>query len=347
MRYLGKSLHSGRFSSIIDNMKNEPLFPPGYLKGLRELFLPCLDRRYTRFEDQLALPLGLVACTGAIALHLAFYGGRKLLARLRRHVAPQEVVAPLAPREAVSLRGIPEPEEIEEVWDIDPRTLCGRLRIGSRLADLEPTLDSRFVFKKARNGSKRICARQPGLKGWMKKNVPSVKYPTAMHYKKLATRLRQLVGLDARIPLEWLLPDNEEGQEGLAGLSEGERAAVTKAKAKLDRLLAENPKVTRLGRAVESKLGIMRMVTIRRIQPPKPGRGRRRKPNGFQENPLISQVVGAGVTVGVGEARERAFWEAVRRVLGERAADAETRRLQSDIRDWLNAPLESRRNRRV
>ena len=340
-------MHSGQFSSIISNMKSEPLFPPGYLKGLRELFLPCLDRRYTRFEDQLALPLGLVACTGAIALHLAFYGGRELLARLRRHVAPQEVVAPLAPREAVSLRGIPDPEEIEEVWDIDPRTLCGRLRIGSRLADLEPTLDSRFVFKKARNGSKRICARQPGLKGWMKKNIPSVKYPTAMHYKKLATRLRQLVGLDARIPLEWLLPDSEEGEEGLAGLSEGERAAVAKAKAKLDRLLAENPKLTRLVRAVESKLGIMRMVTIRRILPPKPGRGRRRKSNEIQENPFISQVVGAGVSVGVGAVRERAFWEAVRKVLGERTADAETRRLQSDIRDWLNAPLEARRNRRV
>ena len=327
-------------------MKTAPLFPPGYLKGLGELFLPCLDRRHPRLEDQLLLPLGLVACTGAIALHLAFYGGRKLLARLRRHVAPQETVVPAAPHEAVSLRGVPEPEEIEEIWEIDPRTLCGRLRIGSRLADLEPTLDSRFVFKKSRNGSKRICARQPGLKGWMKKKVPSVKYSTAMHYKKLATRLRQLVGLDARIPLEWLLPDSEEGAEGLAGLLVVERAAAEQAKAKLCRLLEENPKVTRLVRAVESKLGIMRMVTIRRIQPPKPGHGRRRKPKEKAENPLISRVVGAGVSVGVGEERERAFWEALRRVLGERNPDAETRRLQSDIRAWLNAPLEARRNRR-
>ena len=327
-------------------MKTDPLFPPGYLKGLGELFLPCLDRRYPRLEDQLLLPIGLVACTGAIALHLALYGGRKLLARLRRHVAPQETVVPAAPREAVSLRGVPDPEEIEEIWEIDPRTLCGRLRIGSRLADLEPTLDSRFVFKKARNGSKRICARQPGLKGWMKKEVPSVKYSTAMHYKKLATRLRQLVGLDAHIPLEWLLPDSEEGAEGLSGLSAGERAAADQAKAKLRRLLEENPKVTRLVRAVESKLGIMRMVTIRRIQPPKPGRGRRRKSKEKAENPLISQVVGAGVSVGAGEERERAFWEALRRVLGERNPDAETRKLQSDIRAWLNAPLEARRNRR-
>jgi hypothetical protein len=328
-------------------MKPEPIFPPGYLKELQQLFMPCLDRRYTRMEDQILLPLGLAAFTGAVALHLAFYGGKQLLARLRRHVAPRETVVPPEPREAVSLRGVPEPEDIEDVWDIDPRTLCGRLRIGSRLADLEPTLDSRFVFKKSRNGSKRICARQPGLKGWMKKNVPSVTYSTAMHYKKLATRLRQLVGLDARIPLEWLLPDSDEAAEGLAGLPTEERKAVARAKRKLDALLAENPKVTRLTRAVESKLGIMRMVTIRRIQPPKPGRGRRRKSKEKPNNPLISQVDGAGVGVGAGVERERAFWEALRRVLGERNPDAETRRLQSDIRAWLNAPLEARRNRRM
>ena len=253
---------------------------------------------------------------------------------------------PDAPREAVSLRGVPTAEEIVEEWDTDPRTLCGRLRIGSRLADLEPTLDSRFVFKKARNGARHICARQPGMKGWMKKNVPGVKYSTAMHYKKLATRLRQLVGLDARVPLEWLLPESGEGDEGLAGLTDGEREAVARAKSKLLRLLEENPKVTRLTRAVEQRLGIMRMVTIRRIQPPKPGRGRRRKTEEKPNNPLISQVEGAGVAVGAGEERERAFWETLRRVLGERNGDAETRRLQSEIRDWLNAPLEARRNRR-
>ena len=266
-----------------------------------------------------------------------------MVARIRHHVSPPEPSVSKAPQEAVSLRGAPTPEDVEEAWDTDPRTLCGRLRIGSRLADLEPTLDSRFVFKKSRNGSKRICARQPGLKGWMKKNVPYVKYSTAMHYKKLATRLRQLIGLDVRIPLEWLLPDNEEE---IPFLSAADRQMAAQAKAKLSRLLEENPKVTRLTRAVEQRLGIMRMVTIRRIQPPNPGRGRRRKTLENPKNPLISQVEGAGVAVGAGEERERAFWDAVRRVLGERDADAETRRLQSDIRDWLNAPLEASRNRR-
>ncbi|MBR3582789.1 MAG: hypothetical protein IKO01_05025, partial [Kiritimatiellae bacterium] len=104
--------------------------------------------------------------------------------------------------------------------------------------------------------------------------------------------------------------------------------------------------VTRLVRAVEQKLGIMRMVTIRHIQPPKPGRGRRRK---TKENPmdsLISRVSRGGMEVMADEGRSRAFWEAIRKVLGETEPDAETRRLQSDIRDWLNAPLEARRNRR-
>ena len=324
-------------------MNAEPIFPPGYLKSLREDFLPCLERRYTRFEDQLVLPLGLVACTGAIAIHLAWYGGRRILSRLRRHVSPPEPLSPAAPQAPVSLRGVPTPEDIEDAWDIEPRTLAGRLCIGSRLSDLEPTLDSRFVFKKTRNGSKRICARQPGMKGWMKKNAPDVKYSTAMHYKKLATRLRQLIGLDARIPLEWLLPDNEEE---LSGLSPADRKAAATAKTKLDRLLAENRKVTHLTQAVESKLGIMRMVTIRRIQPLNPGRGRRRKSKENPMNPLISRVERGGFKVAEDEGRRRAFWNAIRRVLGERNPDAETRRLHSDIREWLNAPLQARWNRR-
>ena len=330
-----------RILAIMTSMKPEPVFPPGYLNALAS---DCFAPSYSHAPAAMLLQgvASLALFTGALAAHLAWYGGKRILSRLRHHVAPPEPLPPAAPQAPASLRGTPTPEDIEDVWDLDPRTLCGRLRIGSRLADLEPVLDSRFVFKKARNGSRRICARQPGIKGWMKKHVPAVKYSTAMHYKKLATRLRQLVGLDARIPLEWLLPDNEEE---LSGLSASERKEASAAKTKLARLLADNPKTTRLTRAVEQKLGIMRMVTIRRIQPPRPGRGRRRKTAGMPENSLISRMVFGGVAVGADAGRAEAFWEAIRRVLGETEPDAETRRLQSDIRDWLNAPLEARRNR--
>ncbi len=335
-------MHFQRDSSIITAMKPEPIFPPGYLDALAsDCFSPSCSHAPVAILMQTVGSLALF--TGALAAHLAWYGGRRILSRLRRHVSPPDPLPPAEPQAPMSLRGIPTPGDIEDVWYLDPRTLCGRLRIGSRLADLEPTLDSRFVFRKIRDGSRRICARQPGLKGWMRRNVPDVKYSTAMHYKKLATRLRQLIGLDARMPLEWLLPDNGEA---LPALSAADRKAVAAARAKLARLLADNPKVTRLARTVEQKLGIMRMVTIRRIQPPRPGRGRRRKSKENPNNPLISRVVRGGFAVGGGGERERAFWDAIRRVLGETVPDAETRRLQSDIRAWLNAPLEARRNRR-
>ena len=327
-------------------MNHAPIFPPGYLKALAS---DCFGTGNTH-SDPRAAPAQLVEAGfslavfgGALAAHILWYGGKALLDRIRHHVSPPEPAGSDVPQAPVSLRGIPTPEDVEDVWEIDPRTLLNRLRIGSRLADLEPTLDSRFVFKKTRNGIRRIVARQPGLKGWMKKNVPSVKYSTAMHYKKLATRLRQLIGLDARIPLEWILPDNEED---VSSLSPSDRQAAAAAKTKLARLLADNPKITQLTRAVESRLGIMRMVTIRRIQPPRPGRGKRRKQQGNANHSLISRVQRGGFSATVDEMRTQAFWEAVRKILGERNPDPETLRLQSDIRDWLNAPLQARLNRR-
>jgi hypothetical protein len=327
-------------------MSATPIFPPGYLNALAtDCFGPPRRHIDPRAEPALIIEgaFSLALFTGALATHLLLYGGKALLNRIRNHVSPPEPSAATAPQPPVSLCGVPSPKDIEDVWGIDPRTLTARLRIGSRLADLEPTLDSRFLFRKTRSGSRRIAARRPGLKGWMKKNVPSIKYSTAMHYKKLATRLRQLIGLDARIPLGWLLPDNEEA---LPTLTAADRRSIAAAKAKLSRLLSDNPKYTHLLRTVENKLGIMRMVTIRRIQPPRPGRDRRRKPLENHKNPLISRVSHAGYSAAENPERTAAFWDAVRRILGEENPDDETRILQSDIRRWLNAPLEARRNRR-
>jgi hypothetical protein len=346
LRYQGKSLSSFSSFVIIHSMNHTPIFPPGYLNALAS---DCFGADHGPYNPRTA-PAQLVEAGfslalfgGALAAHILWYGGKALLDRIRNHVSPPEPVGPAAPQASVSLRGIPTREDIKDEWEIDPRTLPARLRIGSRLADLEPTLDSRFVFKKTRNGIRRIVARQPGLKGWMKKNVPTIKYSTAMHYKKLATRLRQLIGLDARIPLEWLLPGNEED---ITSLSPSDRQATAAAKTKLSRLLADNPKITQLTRAVESKLGIMRMVTIRRIQLPRPGRGKRRKKQKNANSSLMSRVTRGGFSATADEMRTKAFLEAIRRILGERNPDSETRRLQSDIRDWLNAPLQARLNRR-
>ena len=323
-------------------MKPGPIFPPNYLDALVEDFFGPRNR--TDLEAQFTFPLQLAGFTAVLGTHLLYYGGRALVRRIHNHFNPPPPPAP--PKPSPSLRGTPSPEDIQDLWDTDPRCLCTRLRIGSRLADLEPTLDNTFVFKENRAGRRRIVARQPGLKGWLRKNTPEVKYSTAMHYKKLATRLRQLIGLDSRIPLEWLLSDSIDGPAKIAELSPSDQASAATAKSKLATLLAENPKLTRLTRTVEQKLGIMRMVTIRRIQPPKTGRGRHRKPVKKSENSLVSRVAHGGWMASGDEERSRAFWDAIRKVLGEQNPDWETRKLQSDIREWLNAPLQARRNRR-
>ncbi|MBR4190855.1 MAG: hypothetical protein IKQ55_12965 [Kiritimatiellae bacterium] len=323
-------------------MKPDPIFPPHYLDALTEAFFG--DRNRTDLEAQCAYPLQLAGFTAVLGTHLLWYGGKSLVRRIHNHFNPPPPPAP--PKPSPSLRGTPSPEDIQEFWDTEPRDLHARLRIGSRLADLEPTLDNTFVFKKNRAGRRRIAARQPGLKGWLRKNTSDVKYSTAMHYKKLATRLRQLVGLDARIPLEWLLPGADAPSPQLAALEPTDRRAAAAARKKLLTLLAENPKYSHLVLAVEQKLGIMRMVTIRRIQPPKPGRSERwRKRKESPTNPLVSRVVRNGLAANIDEGRSAAFWDALRRILGERNPDPETRRLQSDIRAWLNEPLQARQNR--
>ena len=320
-------------------MKTAPIFPPDYLDALAEDFFPRHNQ--SDLEAQVAFPLQLVGFTAVLGTHLLYYGARSIIRRLRARNQP-----PPEPKPTKSLRGTPSPEDLQETWYADPRTLSARLVIGSRLADLEPTLDNRFIFKTNRAGRRRIAARQPGLKGWLRKNAPDIKYSTAMHYKKLATRLRQLIGLDTRIPVEWLLSSSEEGAHRIAELPAADRKAISAAQAKLHRLLAEHPKYTDLARTVEQKLGIMRMVTIRRIQPPKPGRGHRQKPEKMPANSLVSQIRMDGWSASVEPARTEAFWDAISKVLGEQNPDSETRRLQSDIRAWLNAPLQARRNRR-
>jgi hypothetical protein len=323
-------------------MKPDPVFPPNYLDALTEAFFG--DRNQTDLEAQFAFPLQLVGFTAVLGTHLLHYGARSLIRRIHRHFNPPPPPAP--PASSPSLLGTPSPEELQDLWDTAPRELATRLRIGSRLADLEPTLDSTFVFRKNRAGRRRIAYRQPGLKGWLRRNTPDVKYSTAMHYKKLATRLRQLIGLDIRIPLEWLLPGADSLPHRLDALPPSDRSATETARKKLLALLSENPKYTHLVLAVEQKLGIMRMVTIRRIQPPKPGRGRRRKSKERPINPLVSRATFHGLAANTEESRAAAFWDAIRRILGERDADPATRRLQRDIRDWLNAPLQARQNRR-
>ena len=202
-------------------------------------------------------PIVLALGAGVFTAYLAGETGRAILSELRRRRRLREKL-PASP----SLRGTPTPDELEKLGAAAPRTLAMRLRLGSRLADLEPTLDARIEYRELANGQKRIKSRAPGLKGWLADRRVTLNYSTLVRYKKLAQRLRQLLALDDRLPLEWLLPGEDPSQPVPSDLI----AKYAAAKRRMRVLLRTHRNFSRLSRHVEAELGIPRLLAVRRAR---------------------------------------------------------------------------------
>ena len=205
------------------------------------------------------VPLALagVAAFSAVALGgwIATTTGRAILSELRRRA---RLRAPRPP--SPSLRGTPTPAEFAADAAVRPRTLAVRLRIGSRLADLAPTLDCGNHYDVSPTGAKRIRGRGRGVRGWLEEHRVGMNYSTLMRYMRLAVRLRALLGLDERLPLEWLLPGAAASAQVPPTLQTQYRAA----KRKLARLLRAHWNFSRLQSHVDGALGLRRL--------PRPGR---------------------------------------------------------------------------
>lgn len=204
------------------------------------------------------LPILLPAAVAAVAgftvatlgAGLATEAGHAILGELRRRA---RLRAPKPP--SPSLRGTPTAAELSDDVLERPRTLAVRLRLGSRLADLAPTLDSGNRYGIVGAGAKRISGRGRGFKGWLEDNRVTASYGTLMRYKRLAVRLRALLHLDERIPLEWLLPGASPTMPLPAGLP-GQYAA---SRRRLARLLREHWNFSRLQKHVDAALGLTRL----------------------------------------------------------------------------------------
>ena len=193
-----------------------------------------------------------LAAMSALALGgwLADATGGAILSELRRRA---RLRAPRPP--SPSLRGTPTPEEFAADAAVRPRTLVVRLRIGSRLADLAPTLDRGNLYDVSPTGAKRIRGRGRGVRGWLEDNRVGMNYSTLMRYMRLAVRLRALLGLDEHLPLEWLLP----GAAASANVPPALQAQCAAAKRKLARLMREHWNFSRLQSHVDRALGLRRL----------------------------------------------------------------------------------------
>jgi hypothetical protein len=234
-------------------------------------------------------------------LVLAQRGVRALVRKILRDARRRETAA------AASLRGAPRKEDIDSAWSIAPRTVQDALRIGSRLLDLEPTVDNSRVWKEnPLTGKREVVFRHAGVKGWLQEHCPGVQYNTAMRYKKLASRLRTVCGVAGNIPFEWLLP----GAELPAGkLDAATLAAVEKGRAALEKILAETKSLRGLDRVVEREMNLAGLP---------------------RKNKGISAIPHDPAPAAGGKARSR---RARRTAVGRLAAEARRTRILSAVRE--------------
>ena len=124
---------------------------------------------------------------------------RRALAAERRRVLRRRTESPCPTREAIL-----------DAWTHAREGREAMLRFGSLLEDL-----ACYVDHELRLAGGRIVGRAPGIKGWLRENVPALalRYTTVMRYKAAAKKLRQVVELPDPIPVAAVL-DGAGAREG-------------------------------------------------------------------------------------------------------------------------------------
>ena len=130
---------------------------------------------------------------------------RRALAAERRRVRRRRTESPCPTREAIL-----------DAWTHAREGREAMLRFGSLLEDL-----ACYVDHGLRLAGGRIVGRAPGIKGWLRENIPALalRYTTVMRYKAAAKKLRQVVELPDPIPVAAVL-DGAGAPEG-AGAGNG------------------------------------------------------------------------------------------------------------------------------
>ena len=134
---------------------------------------------------------------------------RRALAAERRRVRRRRTESPCPTREAIL-----------DAWTHAREGREAMLRFGSLLEDL-----ACYVDHGLRLAGGRIVGRAPGIKGWLRENVPALalRYATVMRYKAAAKKLRQVVELPDPIPVAAVL-DGAGALDGVGTEMEGKES---------------------------------------------------------------------------------------------------------------------------
>ena len=178
---------------------------------------------------------------------------RRALAAERRRVRRRRTESPCPTREAIL-----------DAWTHAREGREAMLRFGSLLEDL-----ACYVDHGLRLAGGRIVGRAPGIKGWLRENIPALalRYTTVMRYKAAAKKLRQVVELPDPIPVAAVL-DGAGAPEGAgAGNSAGTREGAEPKEGRRD-YDAEKSQGSDAGeaRSAPGKSGIERETALLRAR---------------------------------------------------------------------------------
>ena len=194
----------------------------------------------------------LKACIRRPSYYAAENARRRALAAERRKI-----------RDRCTDNACPTKEQILDAWIARRKSHEDAIRFGSLIEDLECYVDNAL----RRDGDGVIVGRNPGVKGWLRENVPALalQYTTVMRYKAAAKKLKQIAGLADPTPMDVVLPPRVVAAEverdyGADEVAEGEKMALRKAKGGIPS--AETAKLTPVGTAKVPSVEVVRARAI-------------------------------------------------------------------------------------
>ena len=106
----------------------------------------------------------------------------------------------------------PTKEQILDAWIARRKSHEDAIRFGSLIEDLECYIDNSL----RRDEDGVIVGRNPGVKGWLRENIPALalQYTTVMRYKAAAKKLKQITELTDPTPMDVVLPSKGIMAEG-------------------------------------------------------------------------------------------------------------------------------------
>ncbi len=178
---------------------------------------------------------------------------RRALAAERRRVLRRRTESPCPTREAIL-----------DAWTHAREGREAMLRFGSLLEDL-----ACYVDHGLRLAGGRIVGRAPGIKGWLRENIPALalRYTTVMRYKAAAKKLRQVVELPDPIPVAAVLDGAGVPEGAGAGNGTGAREGAKPKEGTRD-YGAEKSQGSDAGeaRSAQEKSGIERETALLRAR---------------------------------------------------------------------------------